>query len=66
MARDRRRSLVDAELYGFRWRQLDVIRLMERDESRVVSVESDYHKVQVYVSPTGRSVRVWKDGEELK
>ncbi len=33
--------------------------------STSVYVVTDYHRCQVYVSPTGRSVRFWLDGVEL-
>ena len=57
--------------YGFRWGPMRVERmshlaLRKGREFFSVSVETDYHHVEVYVSRTGRSVRVWRDGKELK
>ena len=57
--------------YGFRWGPMLVERathlaLRKGWENFVVSVKTDHHDVEVYVSRTGRSVRVWRDGKELK
>lgn len=61
-----RQSLEEATRYGFRWDQLDVVRAMDFRGTNVVSVETEFDKVQIYVSPTGRSVRVFRGGNELK
>lgn len=55
-----------ADQYGFRWGQLDVVRLAEFKGTRALSIRSDFGSIEVYVSPTGRSIRVWRDGDELK
>ena len=56
--------------YGFQWGPM----LVERwahfrhhtdSESYVLGVTAGKNKVEVYVSRTGRSVRVWKNGKEL-
>jgi hypothetical protein len=56
----------DAEQYGFRWGPMDVVRQAEFNGSHLVAVRSDYASVDIYVSKTGRSIRVFKDGLELK
>ena len=48
---------------GFRWGQVDVVRTVEVGERKVVSVSTDYHDIQVTVSPKGQSVQVHVDGE---
>lgn len=56
--------------FGFRWGPMNVNRLTHivsgKREARVLGVETDHHKVEVSVSRTGRSVRVWLDGVELE
>lgn len=61
-----RKSEEEAERYGFRWGQLDVVRTMEFRGTKCVTIETEFNNVQIYVSPGGRSIRVWRDGEELK
>lgn len=60
----------DVEQYGFRWGQLVVQRWMthvnRRGTARLLGILTDHHELQVHVSPTGRSVRVWLDHVELK
>ena len=50
--------------YGFKWGPLEVMRLFEHRGRRVLRVSTDHHKVEIYVSPGGRSVRVYIDGRE--
>ena len=52
--------------YGFRWGQVDVTRIATIGERKVLSVDTDYRHLEVYVSAKGRSVRVWLDGTELR
>lgn len=52
--------------YGFTWGPAEVTRMATFRETRVLGIRTGRHKVAVYVSPTGRSVRVFKDGKELK
>lgn len=59
--------------YGFTWGPMEVTRITSfsrgknRGTSRILELNTDAgRKLQIYVSPTGRSVRVWRDGEELK
>lgn len=56
--------------YGFQWGPFSVTRLMSYKhsggESTVLGVETAHHKVEVRSSRTGRSVRVWIDGKEVK
>lgn len=60
-----RRSAEEAAQYGFRWGQLDVVRNMEHYGAKSLSVETEYARITIYVSPGGRSIRVWKNHEEL-
>ena len=49
--------------YGFRWNGAEVTRILERDDGGVViRVGSGSRCVDVYVSPTGRSVRAFSRG----
>lgn len=41
-------------------------RWAEIDERHVLSVRGPKHVIQIYQSPTGKSMRVFKDGRELK
>ena len=65
-------ALPKATDYGFKWGPLDVIRVANFKprsdrECYVVQVVTDGGKViNVYVSKTGRSLRVFRDGKELK
>jgi len=58
--------------YGFNWGPLKVLRAArfegraKHPGARVVTVETRFESVNVYVSDGGRSVRVFKDGKELK
>jgi len=58
--------------YGFTWGQVKVERLISvepkkgRGTYRVLSVDTEHSKLEITVSPTGRSVRVFRDGKELK
>jgi hypothetical protein len=52
--------------YGFIWEQLEVQRLAEIKGTKVVAIDAKSNRVTVYVSPTGRSVRVFKNGKEMK
>jgi hypothetical protein len=51
--------------YGFTWGPMTVTRLTEIDGSVCLGVDSEHHKLQITVSPQGRSVRVWKDHREM-
>lgn len=53
--------------YGFRWGPLVVERVAtypaKNGDYRVIRVRTDAGKrIDIYVSPTGRSVRVYSDG----
>lgn len=53
--------------YGFEWGGATVTRMADFDGTVVIEVAgNDNNKVAVYVSPTGRSVRVFKGGKEMK
>jgi hypothetical protein len=53
--------------YGFAWGPMSVTRVAEHKGTVVVDITTDTGKsISVYVSPTGRSVRVFGDGAEWK
>ncbi len=57
--------------YGFTWGPMEVRRLATFKGNRVLGIYieddgSQHPRLEIYVSPTGRSVRVWRDGKELK
>jgi hypothetical protein len=59
----------DEERYGFRWGPMVVKRMAtlprRTGEDHVLRVATDAGKhIDVYVSPTGRSLRVFSDGKE--
>lgn len=67
MARKRDATAPDAEQFGFRWGQLDVSRYFSLGTGqKCLAVLTDHTSIEVYVSPTGRSIRVFKDGKEMK
>lgn len=57
--------------YGFKWGPVEVARLAqfrtgEKSETRCIRIKTDAGKeIEVYVSRTGRSLRVFSDGKEL-
>lgn len=62
---------------GYRYKGYEVLRVMagNRGDKRVVPPAGEDHaftttewsrRVEISVSPTGRSVRVWVDGVEVK
>lgn len=53
--------------YGFAWGPLEVVRATEHKGTCVLDVKTEAGKrITVYVSPTGRSIRVFGDGREWK
>ena len=57
--------------FGFRWGPITVQRYAQLNDRngpiRVLGIESDKAStLHIYVSPTGRSVRVFRNGKELK
>lgn len=56
--------------YGFQWGPATVERLAvcERGNGlyRVLQISTGRRRLDVYISPTGRSVRVFSDGRELR
>lgn len=63
-------SNVNDHEYGFLWGPMNVSRLMTyvkgKQKNRVLGIFTEHHRVEVSVSRTGRSVRVWVDGKERK
>jgi hypothetical protein len=51
--------------FGFRWRGIEVERLATIRDRAILGIRVNKTSLQIYVSPTGRSVRVWKNGKEL-
>lgn len=56
--------------YGFIWEGIEVERTttigLPQGDTRVLTVKVNKTKLTIYVSPTGRSIRVFKNGKELK
>lgn len=52
--------------YGFKWGVATVARLMQHRGSRVIGIDTPHRHLEVSISPTGRSVRVWLNGKELR
>lgn len=65
MPRKRYEQEADAERYGFRWGQLDVVRNMDYRGLKSLSVLTDFAEIEIGVSAGGRSIRVFKNGKEL-
>lgn len=72
-------SEVHTTQYGFTWGPIEVQRLAsfissvrrDKGECLVIGVytgegKNRKQKLEIYASPTGQSVRVWRDGKELK
>jgi hypothetical protein len=57
-----------ATAYGFSWNACDVVRYAEMPDGSVMfGVESDEKRqLTIYVSPKGKSVRVFRADKELK
>lgn len=55
--------------YGFDWGPASVERatIIERPNGpyRVLTVRTPFQEFQLYISPTGRSVRIFRGGQEL-
>jgi hypothetical protein len=57
---------IEDDQYGFRWGQVVVQRAAEYDNRKVLRIKPDHGKdISIYVSATGRSIRVYRDGKEL-
>lgn len=61
--------------YGFRWGPVEVERMASvprsGGECRIIGVYTGEgrkrnRRLEIYVSPAGNSIRVWRDGKELK
>ena len=52
--------------FGFVWGPVEVERVMEARGSRIIGISTQKRRLQVYISPSGRSVRVFEAGKELK
>lgn len=53
--------------YGFKWGPAQVERLASHEGSVVLSLLTDTgRRLQLYVSPTGRSVRIYERGKQWR
>lgn len=52
--------------YGFTWGPLRVERTMSLKGSVVIRIFAGDNELEVYASPTGRSLRAWKNHKEMK
>lgn len=52
--------------YGSEFGAARITRVGAAGRYHVLDVDTPYRNVQIAVSPTGRSVRVWIDGVELR
>lgn len=56
--------------YGFQWGPASVERtaVVERPNGpyRILTVRTPFQELDIYLSPTGRSVRVFRGGRELR
>ena len=64
--RERDNDRSEVTRFGFTWGPMKVTRFATLPKHRALGVETDHAEVQVYVSNGGRSIRVFKDGRELK
>lgn len=46
--------------YGFRWGAAEVMRACCDGRYHTLLIQTEYHDVQISISPTGRSVRVYQ------
>jgi hypothetical protein len=56
--------------HGFTWGNMEVTRMMTLPNGgHVLNVKAEGKKyqegVEIYLSPKGRSIRVWRNGKEL-
>jgi hypothetical protein len=53
--------------YGFAWGPVEVTRAaLLPEDRRIITIKTPYVDLDVYVSATGRSVRIFRGGTELK
>ena len=53
--------------YGFKWGVATITRLADIKGTKVLGVQAGKHDLEIAISRTGgRSLRVWRDGKELK
>jgi len=60
---------IELRVDGFVWGPVEVKKyyLVEGpQEHRAILIKTEYREIQIYVSKTGRSVRVFENGKELK
>lgn len=51
--------------HGFAIGPAEVTCMCEIRGTQVIEIRSDHHRLTVYISPAGRSVRAWLDGDEM-
>ena len=59
-------SKLEPHQFGFIWGPATVTRLTSHRGAVVIGVAGSKRRAEIYVSPTGRSVRVFVDGVEFK
>lgn len=56
--------------FGFEWGPAVVERIAAIERShgcyRILRVATDYVQLEIYISPGGRKLRIFRNGEELK
>lgn len=59
----RTRPAEPPETWGFRWDQVDVTRIADMNGQKCIEIATDHGSVCVYVSPGGKSIRVFRNNE---
>lgn len=53
--------------YGFTWDQVTVERMAEYGDHKCLRIKTEANSsIDIHVSPMGKSIRVFKNGKELK
>ena len=52
--------------YGFEWGPLEVKRACVIRGSHILRIITEHHDLEIAVSPTGRSIRIYQDGQEMR
>jgi hypothetical protein len=52
--------------YGFIWGPLEVMRAFADGRYHTLLIKTEHQEVQISISPTGRSVRVYQSKRELR
>lgn len=67
------KSTAETTQFGFVWGPIEVVRMFEDKRGRMLGLRappSNYvngkWKLEIWISPTGKSIRVFRRGKELK